>query len=38
VSQSVGTTRAAAHESREAVAELDETARRLTGLVDRFKV
>jgi hypothetical protein len=37
VSQSVGTTRAAAHESREAVAELDEAARRLTGLVDRFR-
>ena len=37
VSQSVGTTRAAAPESRGAVAELDETARRLTGLVDRFR-
>jgi methyl-accepting chemotaxis protein len=38
VSQSVDTTRTAAQDSQQAVAELDETARRLTALVDRFKV
>jgi methyl-accepting chemotaxis protein len=38
VSQAVDSTRASVHESQQAVAELDDTARRLTGLVDRFKV
>ena len=38
VSQSVDTTRSAVHDSQEAVAELDATARRLTALVDRFSV